>query len=512
VVKIFGRTGGFALAGVLAAAAGSGVAVAIPAFASSPPTVSVLTLPSPAQGSVQAILPAPSGLDADSLLIAPVSGTAGSSFVQLSASGGLTSQSVNGQAIYDNVLSSPVIVNDGSIDYLDDSHNLLALTATSSAVTSATVTATFINPRGIAVGPDGRVFITDNGAEILGCSVGSSPSCLSYAVPNGFAAGRPDGITSAGGTLWFNDDDGDLGSMSTSGTFSSVYDAGDFSSLPSDIVSTGANLWLAAPLSSPDAIDEVSTSSPATITHYAVSGPVTPEITSLTVGPDGNIWFADSANESVGFLNTTTHAVTEYPVPTGYQIAGHIASGPAGTGTLVVPLDTSGGSVVNLLGQITSPDYVPATTTTTTTTTSTPTTSSTPVSNPTATLELAATAAVSSKRVAAVELSCTGGSGATCAGKLTLSVKVKTKVKKKVKGKLRTITKTKTVTLASGRYSITSGESEKLSLGLSASSEKLLQAAKGHKLKVTAIAEATSGATLTGSLTLAGSKPKAKRK
>jgi len=81
-----------------------------------------------------------------------------------------------------------------------------------------------------------------------------------------------------------------------------------------------------------------------------------------------------------------------------------------------------------------------------------------------------------------------------------------------VKGKLRTVTKTKTVALASGNYSLGAGTSQTLNLTLSASSEKLVQAAKGARLRVTTTAKVSSGTVQTGILTLVGSKPKAKHR
>jgi len=508
---MFGRTGRFVLAGAVAAAAGSGAAVAIPASASSTASVSVLTLPSPSADPVQAIAASPSGLDADSVLIS------NGAFDQLASSGSLSSQSVSGTAIGESN-GAPDLINDGTTDYLDDGTHLLGLSVASGQVNSSIVASTAgIDQEGIAVGPDSRIYVVDNGGNIDGCNVGTA-SCSQYAVPVGFGGGAPDGLVSAGGSLWFTDDIGDLGSMSTGGAFSSVEDAQDFSNGAEAIASLGGNLWLVS-RNDANVIDEVPASDPSTITPYTVSGMVTPDITSLAVGPDGNIWFTDIANESVGFLNTTTHAVSEYAVPAGDEIYGYIAPGPVGTGTLVVPL--SSGGDFNLLGQITSPDYSTTTTTTTSTGTTTTSTSSTPgttsstpgsTSVGTAKLGLTATASVSSKRVAAVKLSCSGGSGAVCAGRLTLTAKVKTKVKEKAKGKVKTVTKTKTVALVSGSYDIDGGKSQTLDLTLSAADAKLIESAKGEKLKVTATAKATSGTALTDTLTLIGPRTSAKRK
>ena len=36
----------------------------------------------------------------------------------------------------------------------------------------------------------------------------------------------------------------------------------------------------------------------------------------ITAGPDGNLWFTDSADDQIGMINPTTHAISEFPLPT----------------------------------------------------------------------------------------------------------------------------------------------------------------------------------------------------
>ena len=33
-------------------------------------------------------------------------------------------------------------------------------------------------------------------------------------------------------------------------------------------------------------------------------------------GPDGNLWFTEDAANKIGEINPTTHAITEFPLPT----------------------------------------------------------------------------------------------------------------------------------------------------------------------------------------------------
>src|SRR5205085_1283658 len=49
---------------------------------------------------------------------------------------------------------------------------------------------------------------------------------------------------------------------------------------------------------------------------------------SITVGPDGNIWFAENAKDNIGMI-TTAGTITEYPISANSQADG-IVAGPDG--------------------------------------------------------------------------------------------------------------------------------------------------------------------------------------
>ncbi len=50
----------------------------------------------------------------------------------------------------------------------------------------------------------------------------------------------------------------------------------------------------------------------------------------MTTGPDGNIWFTDGVNGgSIGMINPSTHVITEFTLPTGYS-ANSLTTGPDG--------------------------------------------------------------------------------------------------------------------------------------------------------------------------------------
>jgi len=50
----------------------------------------------------------------------------------------------------------------------------------------------------------------------------------------------------------------------------------------------------------------------------------------ITLGPDGNLWFTDPGANAIGMINPTTHATSEFAIPTANSGLGDITSGPDG--------------------------------------------------------------------------------------------------------------------------------------------------------------------------------------
>ncbi len=50
----------------------------------------------------------------------------------------------------------------------------------------------------------------------------------------------------------------------------------------------------------------------------------------ITAGPDGNLWFTENGAGKLGMINPTTHAIAEFPVPTGGASLEGITAGPDG--------------------------------------------------------------------------------------------------------------------------------------------------------------------------------------
>ncbi len=123
-------------------------------------------------------------------------------------------------------------------------------------------------------------------------------------------------------------------------------------------------------------------------------------------------------------------------------------------------------------------------------------------SRPRGSLAISRRAKVSRSGVAAVRLSCSGASGSTCVGTLTLMSTVKVRTRHRVRGVARTFTRTKTIRLGSARYSLAANRSETLRIPLSKTGAKLLQQAASHKLTAEAAAKPPNAMTTTKTVEL----------
>lgn len=124
-------------------------------------------------------------------------------------------------------------------------------------------------PWGIAAGPDGALWFTNDGNNSIG-RISTAGKIITYTDPD---IGRPEGITAGpDGALWFANYYGDsIGRITTAGK----------------------------------------------ITTYPVSGLSVPN--AISAGPDGALWFTDYGNNTIGRITTTatppsTHAGRSTPL------------------------------------------------------------------------------------------------------------------------------------------------------------------------------------------------------
>lgn len=76
-----------------------------------------------------------------------------------------------------------------------------------------------------------------------------------------------------------------------------------------------------------ESVDKISPS--GIITKYQLKTPPYRDPQGITLGPDGNVWFTETANSSVGKI-TPSGVVSEYPLPTKGSAPWMIAGGPDG--------------------------------------------------------------------------------------------------------------------------------------------------------------------------------------
>jgi virginiamycin B lyase len=252
---------------------------------------------------------------------------------------------------------------DGNLWFVDLGKSIDSFNPTTQSTTATTLPGGGGMLRGIAVGPDGNIWFTDSGANAVGTINLTTHAMNEFPVPTANAG--VDAMTAGpDGNLWFVEwFAGKLGSINPATHAMTEYPLptnADLFSGPfeSDLtVGSDGNLWFTSPASNaistfnltthdltqfpiptpyadPEGITTgpdgnlwftdgpgaIGTINPTThvIATYVLqtmsSGmPVLPE--GITAGPDGNIWFANLGGNSVGMIDPTTHAITEFPVP-----------------------------------------------------------------------------------------------------------------------------------------------------------------------------------------------------
>jgi streptogramin lyase len=174
-----------------------------------------------------------------------------------------------------NITAGP----DGKLWFAEYDVNRVASITTTGTVTEFPTSGT--NPNAITAGPDGNIWFTELNGNMIG-KITPSGTLTEYPVPT--STSNPSGITTGpDGNIWFTE-------------------------------------WGA------DKIGVFNPNSPGIITEYLLPAnalPPGPPGTSnsgpqsITVGPDGNLWFTETNNDKIGKINPTTGAITEYAVPTG---------------------------------------------------------------------------------------------------------------------------------------------------------------------------------------------------
>jgi hypothetical protein len=241
------------------------------------------------------------------------------------------------------------------------------------------------------------------------------------------------------------------------------------------------------------------------------NAPVGAKITSITSGPDGNIWFTDTGNNAIGEVDLTNSALQEFPLPSGYTLpgVGNVAMAP-GPGNTVWFTAGYGGSPA--IGEVTIPGTTTSTSTGTTSTTTSTTTNTTGTTTATTTSggvlpgspAVAGVAKVSSGGIVPVTVSCAGPAASACSGTVTITDTVTASADIARAKHRRRIT----VVLGSASYSTHGGSSETVKIKLSRRGQMLLATAPHRLLHVTVIVKATNGTSKSFPLKLIGTSKK----
>jgi virginiamycin B lyase len=216
-----------------------------------------------------------------------------------------------------------------------------------------------LSPSSITSGPDGNLWFTATASFTISGSfvppgqIGmidpTTHAIAEFSVASGLL---PFSITSGpDGNLWFTESAsfGVHGSVISPGKIGMINPTTHaIAEFPTPTTNGGlggitsgpdGNLWFTE---SASASGLGSAASPARIgminptTHAIAEFPTptaTDELGGITSGPDGNLWFTESLSpegSQIGMINPTTHAIAEFPTPTANANLGSITSGPDG--------------------------------------------------------------------------------------------------------------------------------------------------------------------------------------
>lgn len=259
---------------------------------------------------------------------------------QASSTGTITKLGSLAGAIYPTLKAVP----GSSFDWLlgEGGDNLSAITKAGHQVV---LTSTSNDNRDLVVGPDAKLYATDNGGGFIDqFTITNTPSAhLAHAYPTGSVPATA--IASAGGKLFFSDDLGRLYSMTTGGTMKTVHAGSSFVSdnLHTMTGAPDGNLW-AISFGSPSGsgyghtILKISPTTGKVLHTYSFASTV--QLTSITLGPDGALWFPEANGGHIGRLATKTGQITNYALPSTIKLPATASPGQSGYGIAAGPSKT----------------------------------------------------------------------------------------------------------------------------------------------------------------------------
>jgi probable HAF family extracellular repeat protein len=223
---------------------------------------------------------------------------------------------------------------DGNIWFVEEGQNCVASgfgsdkigkINSNGVVTEFAVPTTGACPAGIARGPDGNMWFTEQGGNKIG-RVTPAGGITEFPVPT--PGSGPLNLTiGPDGNLWFTEYYGNkIARITTAGAVTEF-------SIPSpnshpDTITMGpdGNLWFTEADFTGNKVARVT--SAGVITEFLLPTPnAVPR--SIVTGPDGNLWFAEQYGNKIGKI-TPAGLITEYPVPTSASQPYGLTAGPDG--------------------------------------------------------------------------------------------------------------------------------------------------------------------------------------
>jgi virginiamycin B lyase len=222
-----------------------------------------------------------------------------------------------------NITAGP----DGSLWFTDSNNPAVGRITTGGVATEFSTGISGVTAY-ITAGPDHALWFTEDTLANIGRITTDGSSVTEYGAPSGSA---PQGIVAApDGRLWFTETNAStIGNVTTGGTVNS-YPAGIAGARPVAItVGADNNLWYTVEDGSLNgAIGMVTTAGVFEIPPTSLT-PATEVAQSVTLGPDGNVWFSQSISGVIGSISTG-FGVNQFTLPAGATPYG-LATGADGS-------------------------------------------------------------------------------------------------------------------------------------------------------------------------------------
>ncbi len=212
---------------------------------------------------------------------------------------------------------------DGNLWFTEQFANQIGRITPAGVITEFPVPTAGSVPESIAVGPDGNLWFAELVAGQIG-RITTAGVITEFPIPT--ANSEPEGIaTGPDGNLWFTEAAGNkIARMTTAGVITE-FPVPTVNSRPEGITGgPDGNVWFTEQVG--NKIGRITTA--GVITEFPIPTPAS-DPWNITLGPDGNLWFSEGNGAKIGRI-TPAGVITEFPVPDGTGTPDYITTGPDG--------------------------------------------------------------------------------------------------------------------------------------------------------------------------------------